>query len=1594
MSTRKKIVPLLTLFAAGTLAATVIEEDFKQYPDFDPAHRNWEFRGVGGEVRDGGYRFNGTGIQQKVEPDVHPALTMGQLRDYPAGTKLAIEAEFELGRKGFSFLDKEGKRVRRIGVVILDRQFARGRRDAMNIPTILLTLDLDATGKPSVFFGYTGTPKLSPQKKVYESAPWKPAGEYLFSLTFADNTATGIIKDAAGKVIYRGELRDPGFAKLFPHAHPGFANQRMEGALKRFRADNLDSFTAPAKLSPIPMPEVWTVVLDPEKNAKGALRQAKPDAQGKINVSAIAGGHRHKRLARLECELEVPATGKYAAQARGDWYWKLLVNGNSVANFSLRGNGMNDHVLELPLNAGKNRITVELGSGSDGWNFRLAPPEAEALKAKEAALHLYGADRIRWNLDRIFDDLNNLRRWRIEIPKLEQELLAMRRDLPAGLTNRDAEKFDPALDRFYLGIYNGRRLLRLRELRKELAGLSSLEENRNSDIAATLRKLDALDAGLLAAVSSENASTVETLAAEAQQLIDEGLNRCNGFREGVTLGRNFGRFGWVTGDKVAAYSSGDGLLANQVLANGALLRQYVTGEDGKTPWRMLFRFFGNRDAAKSAELAALPVSGENREVEFGYDPSSFYSGRTPQSVKVHETNWIHKRFSYAGGFTADMNLLTPALLLESGFHSLELSDPVTSAFTHFGYRNAKGEVVSQPLRDGVLYDRKRDGELGRNWVLFWSGDNREIDLAHHRGSIPVQVIFQRRPEKIERKNGRTVIQFARNGAVWLNTPFGARIQPAGNWRGFLPPSAAGRCDVHAQTALAWPVELREYFRPAGNGRVEIVNVAAFRKFTDNDWKLEPLEFVPLPPVLTLMTGRGFDAELPAQTVDLGYPTIYGPLHGVFASQLRYTLPVTEAPRTAFPQNPEANPDDAQQLITKTISQIDGIRFRLFCENIARNWHSLCPAIDRPAKAWSWLPEEFRDYMRGLYRARIPFLSSYRDYRFWRSLCEPYSGAKYFYSFSISTKNPGDVGVFGDRGYGVGNHLLMLDLVSSFGGEYDALKAIWRDPAPLAPPDAIRDGRTVTVDKMQGYLTSVHDWAWMEAGSNDSGDNGPVVDCGQSVFGGVAALYRMAQNLGSDTERARAAYHLAKSQLSQIGRPAFRDYGRESGTLGPDNINVGFREFITPRSYADSPMIGKTPRNEYDGSLDSLFCYANQDWFDVYYPYAKYVWNDLRYYEKQRALYWPNRDRGRSDMMGHLYSRLMFLMLNGTSQSEAVEMLHRWVDGSVFYLRDGALREILPFALTGGCPLVLHEWYPLAAPEFHFTPSKKLAELRFRNVSENFAFTASSATEPAAIRLNGEPLPRENWSYQPENRALRVQLPAGNTVAVELEYSEIQPDRLQLMPIPPAPATTPAAPGIEPEKFTPAARVKHTAKTARPATKPAAKPVAKEQQLYQSDFSGEAVPGAKMAGKWYFNTWAKTPLPASGGLTGDYPAEGIPARALEVTAVERNYAGRSSPRIQLPEKFSALVLRGEITYGKNFANNRVVTFFWTGKSAHFFQIPAGKPGSTRTFQFVLPAEKMPQGTTTVNLQVACQLDPKSQAKPAGSVYFRNITLSAR
>lgn len=123
----------------------------------------------------------------------------------------------------------------------------------------------------------------------------------------------------------------------------------------------------------------------------------------------------------------------------------------------------------------------------------------------------------------------------------------------------------------------------------------------------------------------------------------------NGFAEGVSKGGSFGRFGWVTSSTLSDYTSGDGLLANQVLSDGAIARQYVfSPANPKLYWQIRFRFEGERDAAVEKRLKALPVTGPNLSVQFGYDPTQFYSGSTPSAVKVNAISWTPEAVHLCG----------------------------------------------------------------------------------------------------------------------------------------------------------------------------------------------------------------------------------------------------------------------------------------------------------------------------------------------------------------------------------------------------------------------------------------------------------------------------------------------------------------------------------------------------------------------------------------------------------------------------------------------------------------------------------------------------------------------------------------------------------------------------------------------------------------------------------------------------------------------------------------------------------------------------------------------------------------------------------
>lgn len=1596
-----------TLLAQG--ADSTFEDNFKSYRDFDPGLRNWQFRGVSGEVIGGVFQFTGVTSKQSEYLDIGPDYTTGLVRDFLAGSKLKIVAVFKAGPHKFPIFEPGKGSNTLMGIVALNQPFVRKHATPMDSPTLALTLNKSADGTRTVNFDYAGKERLAINAKTLTPLAengWQDNVDYLLEITIGDGVATGTIKQGS-KIIFQRELTSADFSRVFVKAYPGFVNLRMTGQLSYFRADNLKSAQGSEMAQSLALPEKWSLFADIKDTSKFPKFERMPDSipgankssavtleKGKaLQLDSILGGHKLGRAAALFASVSVKEPGNYAVRCKADWYWRMDVNGQTILNLMLEGNGENvNRTLLLPLKAGENLLMVLVGSGSKDWNLCLDEPDPVAVNDATAKNYLYGSDTLRWNLDRLLDDLAKLKRDNLVIDGLESKIIELRKTASSTMSSRETAKYDAFLDEAYGKVYDAYRALTLDASIDEQKTLAAaLGSSANS---AKIVELEKLSAQLRKDAAAGIPAQSEKTAAAAQKLLDECKKSDQGFAEGVSKGGSFGRFGWMTSSAIGSYSSGDGLLANQVLSNGAIARQYITSATKPEDcWIVRFRFDGEKDAAKAAEIAALKTAGANVSIQFGYDPSQFYSGTTPDSVKVKEINWTHKKFSFADAFLTDMSLLSPSILIESPLRQFTLSDPTTGAFSRIGYLNAEGKAVSLPASgDGVLYEASKDSKLGSNWILLWSDENSSRDLTGRTGSVPVQVIFQRQPEKIERVGSSIVVTLGKNGALWLCTPFGTKLQPTDNWAGDLPPAAVAACQLFGRSSLAYPQSCREFYRlDAAANRVEIMDVFTYRQFKDNDWNLEPLELAPVPPVLSLMTDRGFDATLPKNLYDLDYPTAYGPLRAVKGSKVSYTLPVPQAPQVLLPRNLEAPQAEVELIKSRAMANLEGDRFRLNDEKIARSWHSLHFPMLAASKPWPYLDPIYREYLKGLLAANMEMSAGYRTNRVWRSLVEPYSGKKYYYSFSISIDEPGDVGVFGDRGYGVGHHLSQIDHAAALSGNYDLLRKLWRDNSPLAPPDASRDGKTLTVDKMLGYVKDVHDWAWMDDGSNDAGDNGPVVDCSQATFSGHGALLRMAKAVGNPEEIAKASYFLAKGQLSLIGRLAFTQYGQANGVLGLESLNVGFREFITPNSYANSPMHVKTQRQEYDGSYDAVICAAFHDTLEVYYPYGRYIWNDVRQYEKLRQFYFPNSDT-RKGSEGHFGSHLVYLLLDGMPESQVRQLLNGMNEGSLFYIRNMNYLGTMPLILAAGSPVVLTSWSPLPAPEFTISPTKKEAQIKLVSVPAEFVLEAISSKKPLEIKCNGKKM---ESTYNPATYALSIPIPAGGNTTLSITYEEIDRTRFMPIPIPPVPKSEPNLKDeFKPLQFE---RANTNSKTKENKKSASASNVG--TVLFTSDFAAEPPkdPGAP-SGSFSYNDWGKLNAQPSGGLTGGYPAAGIPPLSLEVKASLDNFSGRGSPTINLTAKGTEMVVTGKVFRSTDYKGNKPMIFLWftdknkTGKPA-FLAIPDAPLGQWQNFELICPESEILPEAQTVNVNLTSQIVPDS-APVGGSVYYKEIKLLAR
>lgn len=102
---------------------------------------------------------------------------------------------------------------------------------------------------------------------------------------------------------------------------------------------------------------------------------------GGIDIAALnGGGFRTRARAMLYNEFAGRGPGVMQIGFSADWWMEVYLNGKSVYSTLDNGNGSqnytpNDHVVEVPVQEGRNVLAVQVLSGSKGWRFVCGTPD-------------------------------------------------------------------------------------------------------------------------------------------------------------------------------------------------------------------------------------------------------------------------------------------------------------------------------------------------------------------------------------------------------------------------------------------------------------------------------------------------------------------------------------------------------------------------------------------------------------------------------------------------------------------------------------------------------------------------------------------------------------------------------------------------------------------------------------------------------------------------------------------------------------------------------------------------------------------------------------------------------------------------------------------------------------------------------------------------------------------------------------------------------------------------------------------------------------------------------------------------------------------
>lgn len=1231
--------------------------------------------------------------------------------------------------------------------------------------------------------------------KVTGSGKWQLRRPYRMRIEMDPEGVRGTVTELDGTHVWGGGyLFD---APAVKQGQPAIMSQSYESAFSHVQMDVGEIVRKDLRIK---WPSEWTVFTNVDADsidltAISALPKTLPGAAGavsaqtlslagsRIHFTSLAGGSKTRAAAIAFAEITSDGPGMVRVGAAADWWMEWLVNGKVVYSTLKDGNKkntytVNDHVFELPLERGRNLIAVKVLSGSKGWQLVCGlPPPAELTPERQAT----------WEVYELENDLRSLRARGVPVPALEQRFRDLKKQAATpGFRINDGWR--QAVDALYADVYTGFQCVTLRRQLAEIANVAALT---GSTVAESSRyvELQALCATVCKALEEDQLESVRAGLAQAERhlvALWEQQDRLRVAREGVSRS-SYGRFGWFTGG-ATTWVAGDGLLANQAI-DGGLVRSYVRdATEFKTRWQLGFGATGRRSGSLDAELAAVPRQGQAKIRDFlvAHAPGVYYSASSSEHATVTDINWVCKRFAFKQDYFVTMSLPCPALLLETPHSSVLLKDAGISRYSHLGFLDDSHSArVPTHADKSVLYDREVDGALGRNWVLLWAATNDDQDLMGHRGSVPLQLIFQHKPSRISRNsNDEIEVTFPKDaGAVWLNTPCGTRLHSTTGWGKAMPTDAISRCAFWARAVLAFPVDCKEVFWLSTDKKtVTIRNRYVYRRF-ETEWNSVPLEIAPLPPLLAFGLEHGHDGQVDGTLETFNYPTLYGHLKGVRGSEITYSLPVPPVHRLGVVRNTAAHPEK-MRLLNEAVRDANDFTHGRLAKGSLKHWSFMYTvSYNEGMQAWAYLNPANRsalDHAPEL--AEVTF--NRRNSLLWRAKVEPYSGRKYFYSYSLGRKTIDEEGNGSDVGWGIGLYLRGLDLMAAYLGRWQLIRDHWGGEHYLDPDEASADGASLTIANLVSYFDTLHDWAWMDSGSNQFGANGPVVDCAQATYAGYAALVRMADALGKTPTADRGRYFLAKSCLSLVYRQAFNSYAQEQGLIGPDDHIAGFRESSVPdhNDHFGNSMLGKAKAKhtgEYQGSQFCNLSTACTEDGVIFFPYFKYAFKELRHYEYVvDQHYWPHRYEGA--LKRHSFIGMYYRLLNGASASTLLDRIAN-VWGNQWWSRRNYAFVMGP-ALSAGCPLTLSRWDPLPFPEGTFDPDAKTVSLAFGPTPNSYTVVCLSTMRPRDIRLNGSPLVGA-WRYDARTHVLELDIGKQRDAAVSIRYDHIVPDRFQPIPLP-------------------------------------------------------------------------------------------------------------------------------------------------------------------------------------------------------------------